>query len=153
MKRMTLQKAPQGFTNSPKDSVSLDCFARVLRARRRKSAGGTYPGGNHQLVASQNRERKSSDHTETPRSESNSVFNSANSRSHADRRGLTTISTPRGTDGQAARRISRIRLRIRFLRTARPNFRGVVSPTRLWSSPLASTKTTKERESLFAPPL
>lgn len=153
MKRMTAQKASYGLTDSPKDSVPLNRFAGVLRTRRRKPAGRAQPGRNHEFVASQKRERKSSGHTETPRSESSSVFNSANSRSHAERRGLTTISRPRGTNGHADRRISRILLRIRFLWTARPSFRGVVIPTRLWSRPLASTKTTKERESFLAPPL
>jgi hypothetical protein len=61
------------------------------------------------------------------------------------------MSIPYGTSGHADRRISRTRRRILFLLTAMPIFRGVVNPTRLWPSPFASTKTTKERESFLAP--
>lgn len=92
-----------------------------------------------------------SHYEQTSRSANSSALRSAKSRSPAERRGFTTISTPRGTSGHAVRSISLTRRRILFLLTAMPTFRGVVNPTRLWSSPLASTKTTKERESLLAP--
>ncbi len=153
MKRMTPQKTPQRLAGAPKNSVSLYRFGGVLRTRWGEAAAGTQPGRNCKLVAPQERQCKTSGHTETPRSVSSSGLNSAKSRSHAERRGLTTISTPRGIYGHAARRISRMRLRIRFLWTARPSFRGVVIPSLLYSRPLARTKTTKERESFLAPPL
>ena len=152
MKRMATQKAAQGLGRSFQNAVSLDCIVGIFGAGWREAACGTDPGRKNQFVASQECKRRSS-HNATPSSASNSVLNSSNSRTQADWRGLTTISTPRGTDAQANRRISRTRLRIRFRFTATPIFRGVVKPTRLCSSPLASTKTTKERDTLFAPPL
>jgi hypothetical protein len=154
MKGMATEKAAHGLGGSFQDAITFDSIAGILRAGWRKPACGGDPGRNNQLVASQESKGNSLDaHVATPSSDSNSVLNSSNSLVHAEWRGFTTISTPRGTDAQARRRISRTRLRIRFRLTATPIFRGVVRPTLLCSRPLASTKTTKERDTFFAPPL
>jgi len=155
MKGMATKKTAHGLGSSFQDAIAFDGIAGILGAGWRKAACWSNPGRNNQLVSSQESESHSPDrrspHIATPSSDSNSVLNSSNFRTQADWRGLTTISTPRGTDAQARRKISRMRLRIRFRLTATPIFRGVVSPTRLCSRPLASTKTTKERDTFFAP--
>ena len=152
---MTTKQAPQRFPCSTDGSVSFDSFTRIFGTGRCESAGGEQEGRRIELITPQDYEQQplaeTSHYAETPRSASSSILSSANSRSQAERRGFTTMSTPRGTRGHATRKISRTRRRILFLLTAIPSFRGVVKPTRLCSSPLASTKTTKERESFLAP--
>lgn len=135
MKRMASQKAPKCAPHPTKSAIAFNRFHRIFRAGWRKSAGRTQPGRDRELVASEQGEREdlaaTPDHAETPNRDSNSLFNSPNSRSHAERRAFTTISTPRGRSGHAARNISLVRRRIRFLLTATPSLRGVVKPTRL----------------------
>ena len=155
MEGMTTKKAHQGLPGATNDPVPLDRIVGIFRTGGCESTGRRKPWRNRHFVSLQDSERhrlaNASDHAGTPKSDKSSVLNSANSRPKDERLGLTTISKPRGTPGHAVRRISLTRRRIRFLLTAIPIFRGVVSPTRLWSSPLASKKTTKERESFLAP--
>ena len=157
MKRMATEKATHSLGRSFQNAIPFDGIAGVLGAGWREAARWRHPGRNKQFVTAEKSESyppaNLSGHIEAPSSDSNSVLKSSNSRTPTEWRGLTTISTPRGTDAQARRRISRTRRRIRFRTTATPSFREVVRPTRLCSSPLASTKTTKERDTLFAPPL
>jgi len=155
MEGMTTKKPHQRLARTPEYTVLLNCIGRIFRTSGCEAARWCEPRREQPLISPQDSERErptnTFDHAGTPRSDKSSVRNSAYSRSQDERRGLTTISNPRGTTGHAVRRISLTLRRIRFLLTATPIFRGVVSPTRLWSRPLASRKTTKERESLLMP--
>jgi hypothetical protein len=135
MKRVASQKTPQSLPRSTKSPILFNGFLRVLRAGWCKSAGRSQHGRDRELVSSQHGERENlattPDHAETPSRDSSSLLNSPNSRSNAERRGFTTISTPCGRSGHAARNISLVRRRIRFLLTATPSLRGVVNPKRL----------------------
>src|SRR5688572_4920949 len=131
MERVTTKEARKRLAHAPEYTILLDCIGRILRTSGCEPARGREPWRNYRFVSLQDSERErpadTFDHAGTPRSDNNSERNSAYSRSHEERRGLTTISNPRGRTGPAARKISLTRRRIRFLLTAIPNFRGVVS--------------------------
>jgi len=118
MKRMATQQAAHRACRSFQNAITFDGLDSIFRTRGCEAARGTDPGRNQQLVASEKSEGNfpadQSRHEEIPSSDSNSVLNSSYSRLHADCRGFTTISTPRGREPQASRKISRTRLRIRL---------------------------------------
>lgn len=152
---MATSETAQSFQSSTTDSVPRNRLKRVIRTRRREPACRPQPGRNDSLINTNCRKANGlSDrhpHIEGPKSESNSVRNSLNSRSQADPRGFNTTSRPAGKRERDVRIISRTLLFIRFLSCAGPSLRGVVSPKRLCSRPFAIIKTTKEREVFFAP--
>src|SRR5262245_17759846 len=129
---MTAKKTLACLSHPSKNPITPYGITCVFRAAGRETAGWPQPWRDQRFVGHERQEREfltnASDHAGTPRRDNSSIFKSENFRSQAERRGLTTMSNPPGTNGHAVRKISLTRRRIRFLLTAIPSFRGVVSP-------------------------
>jgi hypothetical protein len=155
MQWMATSKTAQRLPGSTPNAMDLNCLKCIIRTRRGKPACRRQPGRNYQLINTDDGQADDlsnrSLHNAVPRSASNSVCSSPNSLSQAERRGFSTTSKPDGRRNCAVRMISRTLLLIRFLSCAAPSFRGVVSPKRLCSRPFTTVKTTKERDTFFAP--
>src|SRR5262249_5118851 len=132
MQRVAAEQSCNHARQPAKETISLNCLQGILRARWHKSTRRRQPRRDdnpidlHSLICEGI--GACQPHESTLSSCANSVRNSSNLLSSADRLGLTTTSIPRFEWINERRKISRIRLLIRFLLCAFPSLRGVVMP-------------------------
>lgn len=124
---MTLAQPPQAEIHAAPHTVSFHGFSHIVRTGGMKTAGGRQQRRDPPLVETQNEDYEFPHRATNLRSSFSTASQGA---SYNALRGLITMSHCGAIEGSFVRIASRILRFMKFLRTARPNARGVVNPTR-----------------------